>query len=139
MERAFMLLVAGEVARARGSVSDSTRAMLREAAVLDSSAEVLSSLASISAAAGDVRGAIETERRLQANQSNVGYEAQFEWSLARYRLGQLHERLGENAEARKQYEAFLSEWADAEPTLPVLVDTRARLKRLLALQPKRES
>ena len=139
MERAFMLLVAGEVAQARGNVSDSARAMLREAAVLDSSAEVLSSLASISAAAGDVRGAIETERRLHANQGNVGYEAQFEWNLARYRLGQLHERLGENADARKQYEAFLSEWADAEPNLPVLVDTRARLKRLLALQPKRES
>jgi hypothetical protein len=135
-----MLLTAAELSRARrGAGSDSAHAFIQEAAVLDSSAEVLSSLAAIRADAGDVRGAIEAERRIHGNEANVGYEAQFEWSLARYRLGRLHERLGETAEARREYEAFLSEWADADPTLPVIIDTRARLKKLMALQPKRES
>ena len=138
MERAHMLLAAGELSRARGA-PDSARAMVEAAAVLDSSAEVFGTMASMRASAGDLRGAIDVEHRLRENQANVGYEAQFEWSLARYRLGQLHERLGQNAEARKEYETFLSEWADADQTLPVIVDTRARLKKLLALQPKRES
>ena len=137
-ERAQLLLVVAELSRARGA-RDSARALAQEAAVLDSSAEVLAPLAAMRAETGDLRGALDAERQIHNNHANVGYEAQFEWSLARYRLGQLHERLGETADARKEYEAFLSEWAEADPTLPVIVDARARLKKLMALQPKRES
>jgi tetratricopeptide (TPR) repeat protein len=136
-ERAHLLLVSSELARVRG-MKDSARAYIEQAAVLDSSAEVLGPAAAARADAGDLAGAIEIQRRIRGNDGNVGYESQFGWSLARYRLGQLYERLGKTEEARKEYEAFLLEWADAEQTLPAIVDTRARLKRLLSLLPKRE-
>ena len=136
-EQAHLLLVSSELARVRG-MKDSARAYIEQAAVLDSSAEVLAPAAAARAAAGDLAGAIEIQRRIRGNEVNVGYESQFGWSLARYELGRLYERLGKTEEARKEYEAFLSEWADAEQTLPAIVDTRVRLKRLLSLLPKRE-
>lgn len=83
--------------------------------------------------------AIAIERRLHESHANVGYEAQFDWSLARYRLGTLYERAGQPDQARREYEAFLAEWPEAEPTLPAIVDTRARLKQLLGLQRPPES
>jgi tetratricopeptide (TPR) repeat protein len=137
-DQAAVLLVSAELARLRGA-KDSARAMIQQAAVLDSSAVALSALAATHADAGDLRGAIEVERRIRNSESNVGWEAQFAWVLARYRMGRLYERLGDNAQARKEYETFLSEWSSADDTLPVIVDTRARLKKLLALSPKRES
>jgi len=138
LDRAHMLMAVAEVARARGN-RDTARVLMQEAAVLDSSAEILGPLSAVRAETGDLPGAIAGIKRLQLNQSNVGYEAQFEWSLARYHLGMLYERAGDREQARREYEAFLSEWQSADPALPAMVDTRARLKRLLALQPRRES
>jgi serine/threonine-protein kinase len=137
-EESFSLLVAGSLARARGR-SDSALTMIRRAAVLDSAAEMLEPLATLLAESGDVRGALVVEQRIRQNQLNVGFEAQFPWSYSRLRMGRLHEQLGDQAAARKEYETFLSEWADADQTLPAIVEARARLKRLMALQPKRES
>jgi len=137
-EEAHLLLASAQLARARGA-PDSARTLLGRAAVLDSSFEVLGPIASMRAEAGDVAGAIQVEQRIRDSHANVGYEPQFGWSLARYRLGKLYERASDKDRARQEYEAFLSEWADAEPTLPAVVDTRLRLKKLLALQPKRES
>ncbi|CAN5160353.1 hypothetical protein BH18GEM1_BH18GEM1_13190 [soil metagenome] len=37
--------------------------------------------------------------------------------VAAYRLGQLHERLGEYREAREAYEYFLTAWRDPDPSL----------------------
>ncbi len=136
-EHARAQLVAAQLLFQRGA-RDSARAVILQAAVLDSSAEVLAPMAAMLADAGDLRGAIDAERRIQEGHSNVGYEAQLYWNLARYRIGLLYERLGDNARARAEYETFLSEWADADQTLPSIVDTRARLKRLLTLQPKPE-
>ncbi|HEU4996584.1 MAG TPA: tetratricopeptide repeat protein, partial [Gemmatimonadaceae bacterium] len=141
-DRAHMLLATAMVTSARSrspGAADSARTMLQEAAVLDSSAEMLAPLARLRADAGDVRGAIESEQRVHRNQMNIGFEAQFSWVLTRYRLGQLYERLGDSTQARREYETFLTEWQDADQTLPAIVDTRARLKKLLALRPKPES
>ncbi len=134
-EEAHMLLATAALARARGA-TDSARSLFQRAAVLDSSAEVLAPLAAMRADAGDITEAIHIEQRIHNSPANVGYEAQFGWSLARYRLGKLYERTGDNVRARQEYETFLSEWAEAEPTLPAIIDARARLKRLMALQPK---
>jgi tetratricopeptide (TPR) repeat protein len=137
-DQAHLLLASSELTRARGQ-RDRAKTLIEQAAVLDSSAEVLVPFARLRAETGDTAAAIEIERRIRGHDGNVGYEAQFGWSLARYRLGQLLERSGKLAEARKEYEAFLSEWSEAEVTLPAVVDTRARLKKLMALQPRRES
>jgi eukaryotic-like serine/threonine-protein kinase len=136
-EEAHYLLAAAELAQATGA-RDSARALIQRAAVLDSSAETLAPTAAMRADAGDLSGAIGIERRIRDSHANVGYEAQFPWSLSRYRLGRLHEREGDAARARKEYEEFLSEWSGADPALPAIMDTRARLRRLMALQPKRE-
>jgi hypothetical protein len=51
----------------------------------------------------------------------------------------LYERMGNTTAARAEYEAFLSELADAEPDMPAIVDAKARLRRLMALGPRPES
>ena len=137
-DRAHTLYAAAELATARG-VTDSARVWLQEAAVLDSSAEMLAPLADAIASAGDVKGAIATQQRLLANQTNIGYEAQFGWSLGRYRLGQLYERAGRQGAGAQGVRIVLSGWNGADQTLPAVVDARARLKRLLALRPPGET
>jgi tetratricopeptide (TPR) repeat protein len=135
--RAHLLALQARIAHDRHA-TDSALSLIQQAAALDSSAEVIAPMATIRAAAGDVSGAISDMRRLRENESNVGYEPQFEWTLSRYRLGQLYEKQGDLGRARIEYEAFLSEWKDADPSLPAIVDTRARLKRMLTLTPKRD-
>ena len=137
-EEAQYLGAAGDLARARGS-ADSARALYQRAAVLDSSAEALTPLAMARAEAGDLAGAVELEKRIRGTHSSVGYEAQLPWTLSRYRLGRLYERMGNVAAARAEYETFLSELADAEPDVPAIIDAKARLRRLMALGPRPES
>jgi tetratricopeptide (TPR) repeat protein/tRNA A-37 threonylcarbamoyl transferase component Bud32 len=137
-EEAQYLGASADLARVRGAV-DSARALYARAAVLDSSAEALTPLATARAEAGDLAGAIELEKRLHASHSSVGYEAQVPWTLSRYRLGRLYEAAGNAAAARAQYEAFLSELADAEPDMPAIIDAKARLRRLMSLGPRPES
>ena len=137
-EEAHALGASGDLARARGSL-DSARTLYQRAAVLDSSAEALAPLATARSETGDLAGAVELEKRMRAAHSSVGYEAQMPWTLSRYRLGRLYERMNEAAAARAEYERFLSEMADAEPDLPVIADVKARLRRLVTLGPRPES
>jgi len=44
-----------------------------------------------------------------------------------YRLGQIHEKLGDTAKGRENYEKFLSLWKDADPGLPEVAAARSRL------------
>jgi len=46
-----------------------------------------------------------------------------------YRLGQIHEKLGDTAKARENYENFLSLWKDADPGLPEVAAARLALIR----------
>jgi serine/threonine-protein kinase len=50
--------------------------------------------------------------------------------LARYYLGRVHERLGESAAARAEYQAFLEHWGKADRVVPQADDARAALVRL---------
>ena len=47
-----------------------------------------------------------------------------------YMLGKVFEQLGEKREAKKNYEQFLEIWKNADPGLPEVDDTQARLKAL---------
>lgn len=51
---------------------------------------------------------------------------------ARYLLGVCHQALGDSAAARRELEAFLTEWSNADPDLPEIIDARRRLADLRA-------
>ena len=98
-EDAQSLGASADLALARGA-ADSARALYQRAAVLDSSAEALAPLAIARVETGDFAGAVELEKRMRRTHSSVGYEAQMPWTLSRYRLGRLDERMGNTAAAR---------------------------------------
>jgi tetratricopeptide (TPR) repeat protein len=137
-DRAQFLLAFGMMTWARGA-RDSAQSLIQQAAALDSSAEILGRLAFVRAEAGESDEAIRLYRRVRAHEASIGFEAQFEWSLARYRLAQLYERLNRLTDARREYEVFLGEWPEADTTLPAVIDARAQLKKLLTLQSKPEA
>jgi tetratricopeptide (TPR) repeat protein len=47
-----------------------------------------------------------------------------------YRLGQIHEKLGDKVKAIESYTRFLDLWKNADPGLPEVADAQARLKIL---------
>jgi tetratricopeptide (TPR) repeat protein len=50
---------------------------------------------------------------------------------ASYNLGRIYEELGEFADARREYEAFVAAWKDADPELqPKVAEARAAVQRL---------
>lgn len=50
---------------------------------------------------------------------------------ALYRLGQIHEAMGEPEEARERFEQFVALWANADPELqPWVEDARDRIAAL---------
>ncbi len=51
--------------------------------------------------------------------------------LASYRLARVYEEVGEFANARREYEAFIAAWQDADPELqPKVAEARAAVQRL---------
>ncbi len=50
-----------------------------------------------------------------------------EWVLDQFRLARIYDDLGDPARARTWYERFLSDWKDADPDVPEIVQARARL------------
>lgn len=49
------------------------------------------------------------------------------WTLDKFRLAQIYERLGDSMRARQWYERFLADWKDADPDIPELKQARERL------------
>ena len=58
--------------------------------------------------------------------------------IDRFRLARVYERLGDSARARRQYEAFLIDWKDADPDIPETIEARKRLQELGGTAPKPE-
>ncbi|HDT14250.1 MAG TPA: serine/threonine-protein kinase [Candidatus Aminicenantes bacterium] len=52
------------------------------------------------------------------------------YARAFYRLGQIHEKLGDKAKARENYAKFLELWKDADPGFSEVEDARKRLEVL---------
>lgn len=52
------------------------------------------------------------------------------YAVARLELGRALALAGDAAGSRKAYEAFIAQWADADPDIPVLVEARKELARL---------
>jgi tetratricopeptide (TPR) repeat protein len=78
-------------------------------------------------------GELEEARRWYslwpANAFNIG--AMHELGPALYRLGQIHEAMGELAEARERFEQFVQLWANADPAFqPWVEDARDRIAAL---------
>jgi tetratricopeptide (TPR) repeat protein len=67
------------------------------------------------------------------------YKARFYAPLSlldRFRLARVYERLGDSARARQQYEQFLTDWKDADPDIPEVIEARKRLLELGGTAPK---
>ena len=52
------------------------------------------------------------------------------WVLDQYRLARVYERLGDTDRARHWYERFLTDWKDADPDIPELIEARKRMAAL---------
>ncbi len=52
------------------------------------------------------------------------------WVLDQFRLAQVYERLGDTARARRWYERFLTDWKDADPDIPEVIEAHKRLAAL---------
>jgi DNA-binding SARP family transcriptional activator/tetratricopeptide (TPR) repeat protein len=120
----------GEILVARGSPATALN-HFEVALRLDSSAVTLESLANAVASAGDLERATALYDEL-ASTPIFGFEAQEDWRMAPYWLARLAERRGDTSLAARNYERFLEAWSEAEPSLPILLDARDRLVRLLA-------
>ena len=74
----------------------------------------------------------EAERKLASvvEIRYIAYEGLVPWILAHYRLGQIHERLGDEGEAARYYSRFVELWADADASLPELELATERIAEL---------
>jgi len=52
------------------------------------------------------------------------------WTLQKFRLARVHERLGEGGKAQGWYASFLKDWQDADPDIPEIIEARQRLAAL---------
>ena len=50
--------------------------------------------------------------------------------VARYEMAKVLEQMERTQEAKREYEAFLQSWPDADPDRPRFLDARARLTAL---------
>ena len=48
------------------------------------------------------------------------------WVLDQFRVARLCERLGDTARARSWYEKFLTDWKDADPEIPEVIQAKER-------------
>ncbi len=49
------------------------------------------------------------------------------WVLDQYRLARVYERLGDTDRARHWYERFLTDWKNADPDIPELIEAKKRM------------
>jgi serine/threonine-protein kinase len=124
--RAEVALAAGRAAEAHALAARAVRA--------NGSSWTLETLARAQQAAGHIPEAIATwttilerpgERAIEVDAPAVSKVV-----LASYEVARLLERNGQIAAARVRSQEFLQRWERADPDLTVLVDTRARLRRL---------
>jgi tRNA A-37 threonylcarbamoyl transferase component Bud32/tetratricopeptide (TPR) repeat protein len=52
------------------------------------------------------------------------------WALDQFRLARAYDRLGDTARARQWYTRFTTDWKDADPDIPELIEARQRLQAL---------
>jgi pentatricopeptide repeat protein len=79
--------------------------------------------------AGDLEKARDIYNQITA--LNYGrFDAGDIYARSFYRLGQIHEKLGDKVKARENYEKFLELWKDADPGLTEVADARSRLNAI---------
>jgi tetratricopeptide (TPR) repeat protein/predicted Ser/Thr protein kinase len=86
-------------------------------------------LASAYFKANDLEKARDVYNQIAALTAGLG-EAGDIYTRNLYRLGQIHEKLGDKPKARENYEKFLALWKDADPGLAEVADARTRLAAL---------
>lgn len=127
-DEAIALLLRGEVALARGLVTDAVNAfemahrMRPNSESLEARATVYLRLRRHADAEAALSGLIARRE--------LGRETQHDWLMAHLRLAAVHEAAGRHAQAARAYEALQAIWSGAEPDLPAARQARARLDRL---------
>lgn len=141
MDRANLLVLAGEMAVAEGRADSAVRSF-RMAYATDSSAYVAESLARGLAAAGDLAGAARAYESLAASREEwYGWEGEQFGLTAPQAAAALYDRMGDTAHARINYERLLSQWPAGDSDLVSVRQARDGLARLRrgprVLQPER--
>ena len=140
-DRANRLVLAGEIALAKGQADSAVRSF-RLAYASDSSAYVAESLARGLAAAGDLEGGARMHQSLGESITKwYGWEGEQPGLLASFNAAVLYERMSDTLRARAGYQRFLGQWAQGDSDLVTMREARSRLERLReggkSLQPVR--
>lgn len=77
---------------------------------------------------GDIHAELGEPRQAAAYYGAAALLPPFGRAIGLYRLGEMHEKLGEHDEARRTFEVFAEAWADADAELqPMVVEARRRV------------
>ena len=126
----YVYIVAGEIALAEGR-SDSALVAFERSLTLLTLHIGRRGLARALIDLGRVDEALEELMRIVADRL-IGSEGQEEWIRAHYDLGRLYQAQGDTALALDAYGRFLEIWNEADPDIPLVVDTRRQLVALTA-------
>lgn len=133
-DRAYLGVLAGEVALAQGHPDSAVRA-LQLAYANDSSQYTQESLARAVAQNGDLLGSARLYESLAAQMGGwYGDEAEQYGLVAPVSAAETYARIGDQARVRSLYERFLSQWATADTDLVSMRTARAGLGKLKGLQ-----
>jgi DNA-binding SARP family transcriptional activator len=140
-DRTNMLVLAGEIALAKGQ-ADSALRSFRLAYAADSGGYVAESLARGLAAAGDLEGGARMHQALATSIPRwYGWEAEQPGLVASFNAAVLYERMSDTLRARANYQRLLGQWALGDSDLVTVREARSRLERLReggkSLQPER--
>lgn len=140
-DRTDMLVLAGEIALAKGQ-ADSALRCFRLAYAADSGGYVAESLARGLAAAGDLEGGARLHQALATSMPRwYGWEAEQPGLVAAFNAAVLYERMSDTLRARAGYQRLLGQWAQGDSDLVTMREARSRLARLReggkSLQPER--
>jgi len=125
-DSAFVRLVRGEIAAARGEPGAAVAA-LDSASGLEPRNYMRQGLARAYAAGGSMAEAV-TVYDAMLRDSALGDEAQEPWVLAHFELAQIYDALGDSAAALPLYRRFAQQWRGGDADLPVLQQIRRRLR-----------
>ena len=129
LDRASYHQVKGEVDLAHGRSAEALKQFEISAGLRGADAYSIESMAH---AYSKMKNFALAEKKYEEliQRSELGTEGQQYSILAYYELGKIHEQNGERDKAAERFRSFLSIWKDADPDLPPVRDSRARLARL---------
>jgi serine/threonine-protein kinase len=129
IDKAAQSLLGGEIALSRGRKPDAVK-QLELSVTLSTNSYSLESLAHALLITGDTAGARARYQEIMQRTTDLGWEAQEYFLLARLQLGRIYQAQGQNDLAAEQYAHLVEIWSAGDADLPPLVEARARLKQV---------